>query len=86
MAQKLDGLEAIHPDHYNTGNGASDFRARALHELEPKCVRCGYNDDVRMLDVDHINGRRMGHDISNLQWLCVWCHALKTRKVDSTAK
>jgi hypothetical protein len=32
-----------------------------------------------MLDVDHIDGNRTNHDLSNLQVLCVWDHACKTR-------
>lgn len=34
-----------------------------------------------MLDADHVNGDRSNSKKGNLQVLCVWCHALKTRKV-----
>lgn len=59
--------------------GLSTYRNRALIMLKNECVRCGYHEHVELLDVDHIDSNRQNNDISNLQILCVMCHAIKTR-------
>jgi hypothetical protein len=59
----------------------SNYRARALAFYGEKCQVCGYDHDVRMLDADHKDSNRSNNVLENLQILCVWCHALKTRKV-----
>jgi hypothetical protein len=82
QAQSLGGLSAIQPSHYGKGNGAHDYRERAMRYYGAKCQSCGYDQDHRMLDVDHIDDDRLNNNISNLQVLCVWCHALKTRGVE----
>ena len=78
-AQRIGGIKEIQPPHYN--NGKTNYRIRALRENGEICQQCSYNDDVRMLDVDHIDSNRDNNDLENLQVLCVWCHALKTRGV-----
>lgn len=65
----------------NTKYGHASYRQRAFNGLPAECSCCGYCEDVRMLDVDHIDGNRKNNMLINLQILCVWCHALKTRKV-----
>lgn len=57
------------------------YRRAALDTFEHKCVICGYAENIKMLDVDHIDGNHQNHDLSNLQLLCGWCHLLKTRGV-----
>jgi hypothetical protein len=79
-AQRLDGFSELHPSHYGTGKSGA-YRLRAIKAYGARCSSCGYHQDVRMLDVDHINGDRANGDVRNLQVLCVWCHALKTRGV-----
>jgi hypothetical protein len=69
---------------YSTGpkeisKGESTYRNRALKFLYKKCFYCNYSEYLQLLDVDHIDGDRKNNDISNLQFLCVMCHALKTR-------
>jgi hypothetical protein len=59
--------------------GLSTYRNRALIMLKNECVRCGYHEHVELLDVDHIDSNRQNNDITNLQILCVMCHAVKTR-------
>ncbi len=59
--------------------GLSTYRNRALIMLKNECVRCGYHEHVELLDVDHIDSNRQNNDITNLQILCVMCHATKTR-------
>jgi hypothetical protein len=79
QAQTLEaGQPLLQPSHYN--NGVSNYRVRALRKNQI-CVRCCYDRDLRMLDVDHIDSDRKNNAIGNLQVLCVWCHALKTRGV-----
>lgn len=55
------------------------YRKRAFIHYGPKCVKCGYDERKKMLDVDHIDSNRQNNAIDNLQVLCVWCHAEKTR-------
>jgi len=62
--------------------GVSTYRNRALLLLENKCNRCGYDEHIQLLDVDHIDSNRDNNNISNLQVLCVMCHATKTRLPD----
>ena len=62
------------------GDCEINYRSRALAFYGERCSVCGYDKDVRMLDVDHKKGRT-SHTIENLQVMCVWCHALKTRSV-----
>lgn len=60
--------------------GAS-YRSHALRVKENKCNKCGYDKYQEMLDIDHIDSNHANNVIENLQVLCVWCHALKTRKI-----
>lgn len=65
--------------HYN--NWSTRYRQRALKHFSNKCIICGYNKHIKMLEVDHIDGNRTNNKINNLQILCVWCHTLKTRDI-----
>jgi hypothetical protein len=78
MAAKLDGgIPEVYPPHFN--QGSQSYRRRALIAYGRICAKCAYKEDSRMLDVDHINSNRQDNTLKNLQVLCVWCHALKTR-------
>ena len=80
LAQRIEnGVVAIHPSHYN--NGETNYRERAFRYYGKCCYQCGYAQHEQMLDVDHVDGNRKNNNIENLQVLCVWCHALKTRKI-----
>lgn len=79
-AQRIGGLDALRLPHYKTG--AALYRHRALRDHGAVCVRCSYNADERMLDVHHVDSDRNNGLPSNLEVLCVWCHALHTRHVD----
>ena len=81
QAQRIGGIEAIQPEHY--GKGLSYYRGMALRYYGARCGICGYEQDIRMLDVDHIDSVRSNNQLQNLQVLCVWCHALKTRMVET---
>lgn len=79
VTQRLDGeTSPIRPSHYSDGHRT--YRMRALRLLGARCQRCGYKDDDRMLDVHHVDSDRDNNVIANLEVLCVWCHALETRK------
>jgi hypothetical protein len=80
QAQRIGGIKEIQPEHY--GTGLSYYRSMAIRAYGAQCRDCGYNQDTRMLDVDHINSNRSNNQLDNLQVLCIWCHALKTRDVD----
>ena len=79
-AQRIGGIKEIQPKHY--GTGLSYYRSMAIRAYGSICTKCGYSKDIRMLDVDHIDSNRSNNQLSNLQVLCIWCHALKTRGVD----
>jgi len=68
-------------NHPNWINGKSNYRSIAKRTYEEKCVICGYSEDKRMLEVDHIDSNRRNNKPENLQFLCVWCHYCKTRGV-----
>lgn len=72
--------------HPNWTGGKHSYRARALkhygaHCHAPGCpvTAAGIEIPESMLDVDHIDNNRRHNQIENLQVICVWCHALKTR-------
>lgn len=66
---------------YNNKN-KSEYRYRALKFYGESCADCGYELNSSMLDVHHIDGNRKNNTLENLRVLCVWCHALETRRVN----
>lgn len=75
-------------NHPNYINGFSAYRKSALDYYGPQCsnnncpiAQSKISVQEKMLDVHHIDGDRSNNDISNLQVLCVWCHAELTRNV-----
>lgn len=80
ISQRIEGgIKAIQPSHYK--EGVYSYRNRALRTYGKICSSCSYSKFEQMLDVDHIDGNHGNGNIDNLQVLCVWCHALKTRKI-----
>jgi hypothetical protein len=68
------------------------LRIRAIEKLGGKCIRCGYDIDLRGLCVDHINGggtkeesnigtqgiyRKVLKDPTGYQCLCATCNQIK---------
>lgn len=49
-------------------------RKIVLQKYNNECVACGYDKDVRMIDLHHIDGNHQNNDINNLWSVCVWCH------------
>jgi hypothetical protein len=78
-AQRVtSGVATYKVKHYK--DGSSYYRNMYKREHgKLECVVCGYKKEECMIDVDHKDGNRKNNNIDNLQGLCVWCHALKTR-------
>lgn len=79
QSQRVGGIKEIQPSHY--GTGLTKYRRVALARLKNECSRCEYREHTAMLDVHHIDGNRSNNQLHNLEILCVWCHALITRKI-----
>jgi len=59
---------------------ALDFYGISCTNKECSLIKAGISIPVSMIDVHHRDGNRSHNEISNLEVLCVWCHALVTRK------
>ena len=83
IAKNKTRIGEAHPN----WNGGTGYRVRALRHYGRKCTNesCSLRViglmDERMLDVHHRDKNRRHNEISNLEVLCVWCHAKKTRGV-----
>lgn len=76
-------------DHPNFKESARTYRKHALFHYGEKCsnpdcelTKAGISIPTILLDVDHVDSNRGNNAIENLQVLCVYCHAKKTRKVN----
>jgi hypothetical protein len=49
-------------------------RSKVIERCHNLCVNCGYDEDIRMLDIHHVDGNHQHNDFSNLWSICVWCH------------
>lgn len=74
LAQRIGGIEAIHPAHYGTVTGTTTYRVRAFEEYEHKCSNCGYDEYESLLEVHHIDENRANNSIDNFVILCTMCH------------
>lgn len=72
MAQRIGGIKAIQPNHYNDGSHA--YREIAFRHYDHKCNICQYNKIPEILVVHHIDRNRNNNNIENLQILCPNCH------------
>lgn len=61
----------IRPEHYGINN---DYRTLALRNYPHQCAVCGWNQDVDVLQVHHIDQNRQNNDLNNLIILCPTCH------------
>lgn len=73
-----NGLKDIWPNHYGNGNGAYNYRKRAIGKYGAQCCACGYGEHEEALQVHHIDGDRKNNSIENLVVLCANCHWLVT--------
>jgi hypothetical protein len=73
-AQSLEeNFPEIRPAHY--ANGKRSYRQKALNKKENQCNRCGYNQNIKILQVHHIDENRDNNKLDNLEILCPNCHA-----------
>ena len=75
-------------NHPNWKGGRASYRVAALRFYGEICsnvkcdlVRTGILIPESLLDVHHIDNNRKNGAMENLEVLCVWCHAKKTRRV-----
>ena len=74
LAQQINSgseFESIRPDHYSNGK---NYREKALREYPHKCAICGWEEDIDILEVHHINENRDNNELNNLIILCPICH------------
>ena len=74
MSQRLssgDAFDIIRPEHYGSGG---NYRELAFNAYEHKCACCGWNEDIRILEVHHIDSNRENNVLVNLVILCPICH------------
>jgi hypothetical protein len=81
LAQRLDGIKAIHPDHY--GNGNSAYRIKAIRTFGARCNHCKYDKCASALTVHHKNRNRADNALSNLEVLCSNCHFEEHHSVEA---
>lgn len=77
LAQRLNSgvqFDVMRPDHYGTINSKCTYRNQALNAYPHKCAVCGWDEDVDILQVHHIDENRENNDINNLIILCPTCH------------
>ena len=75
MAQRIesgDVFQEMRPEHYDTNT--TTYRAKALRNYEHKCAVCGWDEDVDVLEVHHIDENREHNALDNLIILCPICH------------
>lgn len=71
-AQRIDGIQKIHPPHF--GTGTSDYRKFAFANLPKKCAKCNYSLHLEVLEVHHKDENRSNNSLNNLEILCPTCH------------
>lgn len=75
--------------HYSWAKENKSYRHKAIVEYGLKCSNpdcpleaASIKIPEILYDVDHIDSNRKNNQLSNLQVLCVYCHAVKTRILD----
>lgn len=71
MLNTGNNFNDIRPEHY--GNG-KNYRDKAFREYPNECSVCGWNEDIDILEVHHIDENRENNEIDNLILLCPICH------------
>ena len=46
-----------------------------LDAAKNACQRCGFDEDVKLLDIHHFDGNHNNNSWNNLRCICVMCHA-----------
>ena len=79
LAQSINGISKILPNHYGTATGDDSYRKIAYNAFPIECNRCGYKENKLGLVVHHIDRNRKNSAISNLEILCGTCHLIEHR-------
>ena len=82
LAQRLSGGEQysdIRPEHYSIVTNEREgtihtYRTLAFQMYKNECAVCGWNEDIDILQVHHIDENRSNNHIENLIILCPNCH------------
>lgn len=74
-SQRIGGIEAIQPSHYNKGK--HNYREIAYREYDRVCNKCGYDEHPEILEVHHKDKNRENNIIGNLEVLCPNCHKVE---------
>lgn len=75
---------------YTNNVDSTAYRRNAFNYYPNECELCGYKEEIKILEVHHIDENRNNNDIKNLMILCPNCHKkltlhlikLKNRKID----
>lgn len=76
LAQRIesgDSFQSMRPSHYDKVNSKT-YREKAFRNNQHCCAVCGWNEDIDVLEVHHIDENRLNNDIVNLIILCPICH------------
>ena len=77
LAQRVESnIPEIWPEHYNDLETitVNTYRQKALKYYPKKCAICGWNEDIDILEVHHIDENRNHNEFDNLIILCPICH------------
>lgn len=74
LAQRLEGIPEMHPEHY--GSGVS-YRKIGLRNCGQICSGCGFSSVPEILQVHHRDKNRKNYSLENLVVLCPNCHAIE---------
>ena len=81
LAQCLNSgpeFEKIRPEHYTSSEESEGtiytYRNIALRSYPHECAICGWNEDIDVLEVHHIDENRSHNELDNLIVLCPICH------------
>ena len=77
-AQKYHGKTHRKENHPNwKGENKTSYRTFAFESKPKVCNSCGYDEEVRILQVHYIDHDRSNNNLDNLEILCPNCHAVK---------
>ena len=77
LAQRLNSgtiFDIIRPEHYGNLTTSKNYREKAFRVYSHKCSICGWDEDIDVLEVHHIDENREHNEIENLIILCPICH------------
>ena len=67
-------FKALIPRPSVNSNGFASYRKQALRHYPNECAVCGYNEEIDILEVHHIDENRQNNNLENLIILCPNCH------------